>query len=135
MKSSITTMSVAPSAGLGAGGATSAALPVVIRAAAAPTPGSSLTPRNESCSLPGLAGAAHVPRLAPLASKSWIVVAPAWSTSLNTTPRPFVCPCVSLAGITNPSLVTLLPTGENSRSIENGANSAPYVGLRLVNST
>ena len=64
-----------------------------------------------------------------------MVVLAARSTSLNTTPIPFVSAAVSVLGTTNCVRVTLLPIGANSRSGENGANAVEYVGLTSVNST
>ena len=55
-------------------------------------------PRNEKVSSPGLTGAAQTPRLLAAASSNSIVVALTRSTSLKTTPKPFVCAAVSCRG-------------------------------------
>ncbi len=70
-----------------------------------------------------MAGTVKVPRLEPSGAKYCIVVGPATSTSLNTTPKALVSAGVSVPATTNRVSITLDPIEVNKRWGENGWNS------------
>src|SRR5688572_20169082 len=129
MKSSITTTSTPGGASLGP----SAVLPLVIRTRATRSPALKKTPRKQT---PPLAEelSAKVPRLTPWASKYWIDVAEATSTSVNTAPKPDVVAGVVEPGTKKLTSVMLLPRAVKSRCGENVVNVEEYVALMLSNS-
>ncbi len=98
-------------------------MPLVIRARAIRSPSSKETPTNESEPSPAVAGAVNSPSSSPFGPVSFSFAEPSASTSVKTTPKPFVLAGVSVPGTRNRVSVIVLSIGTNRRCAEKVANT------------